>query len=67
VTTVSVICLLIAVYLALLSLETVSTSLGVKLDASLRVQFLFMATCFFVTGIILLVCLAIRSVMKKAS
>jgi hypothetical protein len=66
VTIISVICLLFSVYLALLSLETFGAPLNIKLDASLKMQLLILATFFFVIGIMLLICLAVCFVMKKA-
>jgi len=53
VTIIAVICLLFSIYLALLSLESIGSSLNIKLDASLRMQLLFLATFFFVTAMIL--------------
>jgi hypothetical protein len=66
ITVVSVIFLLISIYLAILSLETVSASFGIKLDASTRIQLVSLATCFFAAGLILLICLATYTIMRKA-
>jgi hypothetical protein len=65
ITFISVICLLISVYLALLSLETVASFLGVKINSSMRMQVLLVATCFFVTAVILLICYAIHTVLRR--